>query len=105
MKSKRRITGLEKRIVASKANWKCEICKEMLQSTYEIDHIIPLWKKGPDEISNLQALCRECHGKKTQIEEIERIRLQEAPKQREYICKICESVISPYFANHKCVRI
>jgi 5-methylcytosine-specific restriction endonuclease McrA len=34
----------------------------------EVDHIIPLSEGGPDEISNLQLLCRECHKTKTKWE-------------------------------------
>ena len=33
--------------------------------SYEIDHIIPLYKGGLNERKNLQTLCRNCHGKKT----------------------------------------
>jgi 5-methylcytosine-specific restriction endonuclease McrA len=38
--------------------------------TYEIDHHIPLFKGGSNDISNLIALCRNCHGKKTILENV-----------------------------------
>ena len=37
----------------------------ILDASYEIDHIIPLYKGGNNENDNLMALCRNCHGKKT----------------------------------------
>jgi 5-methylcytosine-specific restriction endonuclease McrA len=41
--------------------WKCILCDNLLDENYEIDHIIPLFLDGPDNISNLQALCHKCH--------------------------------------------
>ena len=29
------------------------------------DHVIPLYKGGTNDLTNLEALCRNCHGKKT----------------------------------------
>ena len=37
----------------------------MLDCAYEVDHILALYKGGSNEIDNLMALCRNCHGKKT----------------------------------------
>ena len=37
----------------------------LLDCTYEIDHIKPLYLNGTNNVDNLQALCRNCHGKKT----------------------------------------
>ena len=37
----------------------------MLDNTYEVDHVIPLYKGGTNDLTNLEALCRNCHGKKT----------------------------------------
>lgn len=63
--SKRKLTPLKKKIVASNQSWKCQICQKKLDYTYEVDHIIPLYRGGSNQISNLQALCRNCHGQKT----------------------------------------
>ncbi len=62
---KRNVTEKTKKIVASNQKWKCLYCNSTLDYTYEIDHIIPLCKGGTNNINNLQALCRNCHGKKT----------------------------------------
>ena len=55
----------KKKYVAASQQWKCNDCKNILDATYEIDHKIPLYKGGNNEIENLAALCRNCHGKKT----------------------------------------
>ena len=60
-----KVTNKMKKIVASSQNWKCATCLNILDATYETDHIIPLYKGGSNDILNLQALCRNCHGKKT----------------------------------------
>jgi len=63
--TKRKVTEKTKKITASNQKWKCLHCNSMLDYTYEIDHIIPLYKGGTNDVNNLQALCRNCHGKKT----------------------------------------
>lgn len=65
---KRNVTSLTKKMVASNQQWKCGLCNQTLDYTYEIDHHIPLFKGGTNDISNLVALCRNCHGKKTLVE-------------------------------------
>ena len=62
---KRYVSVKNKKIVASNQKWNCNICKNMLDETYEIDHITPLYKGGTNDIINLQALCPNCHRKKT----------------------------------------
>lgn len=61
----RGVTPKVKKIVASAQQWKCAHCNSLLDATYEIDHIQPLCKGGNNDRINLQALCRNCHGKKT----------------------------------------
>ena len=63
--NKRQVSQIHKKMVASNQKWKCRKCQNLLDYTYEIDHITPLYKGGSNDISNLQALCRNCHGKKT----------------------------------------
>ncbi len=65
---KRNVSSLTKKMVASNQQWKCGSCNQTLDYTYEIDHHIPLFKGGSNEINNLIALCRNCHGKKTLLE-------------------------------------
>jgi hypothetical protein len=67
---KRNVSESKKKFVASNQQWKCAGCNELLDATYEIDHINPLYKGGTNEVSNLKALCRNCHGKKTLMDRI-----------------------------------
>lgn len=64
-KFRRKVSESTKKYVASKQKWKCIKCKMLLDCTYEIDHIKPLYLNGTNDVENLQALCRNCHGKKT----------------------------------------
>lgn len=61
----RKVTQKTKKTVAASQEWKCKICSSVLTETYEVDHIIPLHSNGDNEISNLQALCPNCHRHKT----------------------------------------
>ena len=65
VKVKRNVTATMKKIVASRQKWHCKSCKNVLDETYEVDHIIPLYTGGGNNIENLQALCPNCHRKKT----------------------------------------
>jgi len=58
---KRSVSETKKKYVASQQDWTCKKCKEKLKATFEVDHIIPLYKGGNNHIDNLQALCAECH--------------------------------------------
>jgi hypothetical protein len=64
----RSVSGSKKKYVAASQNWKCNGCQGTLDAWYEIDHKIRLADGGSNHISNLVALCRNCHGKKTIIE-------------------------------------
>ena len=63
--NKRSVSETKKKYVASTQNWKCKKCNNQLTATFEVDHIIELGKGGTNHITNLEALCRECHGEKT----------------------------------------
>ena len=68
----RKVSDQLKKIVASQQHWNCKKCKNILDATYEVDHIIALEDGGNNDIHNLQALCRNCHGKKTMEDNIKR---------------------------------
>jgi len=69
---RRKVSEQLKKIVASQQKWNCKECNNVLDATYEIDHIIALEDGGNNSIQNLQALCRNCHGKKTMQDNIKR---------------------------------
>lgn len=58
--------------IGSKQNWKCNVCSQALESTAQVDHIIPLGNGGSNDEENLQILCVSCHAKKTQEESMKR---------------------------------
>ena len=68
--TKRSVSETKKKFVAARQNWKCDDCKNQLTAWFEVDHKIRLEYGGSNHIDNLVALCRECHGKKTTIENL-----------------------------------
>ena len=68
--TKRSVSETKKKIVASKQQWQCGDCKNTLNAWFEVDHKHSLQFGGTNDIDNLIALCRECHGKKTAYERI-----------------------------------
>ena len=66
--TKRSVSETKKKYVASQQNWKCKHCQTQLTAWFEVDHVQRLEHGGSNEVSNLEALCRECHGKKTSME-------------------------------------
>ena len=68
--SKRSVSETKKKWVASNQNWTCGDCKNKLPAWFEVDHKIRLDQGGSNDIDNLVALCRNCHGKKTSMENI-----------------------------------
>lgn len=66
----------EQKIVSARQGWKCNICKCILPSSFELDHIVPLWAGGEDNYqTNAQSICGTCHATKTQHEAMERSKL------------------------------
>lgn len=67
---KRSVSETKKKYVASSQNWTCKKCHEKLEATFEVDHVIELQDGGTNDIDNLVALCRNCHGKKGMFRKI-----------------------------------
>jgi hypothetical protein len=68
--TKRSVSETKKKFVASRQNWKCNGCTDQLNAWFEVDHVVRLEHGGSNHVDNLVALCRECHGKKTCIENL-----------------------------------
>ena len=65
IKKQRNVSQLLKKKVAAKQKWACGHCRKILDASYEVDHIVALYKGGTNDEDNLIALCRNCHGIKT----------------------------------------
>lgn len=59
------LTPTQRNQVACRQKWRCAMCESLLDYVFEVDHIVALCNGGKDKMDNLQALCRNCHGKKT----------------------------------------
>ena len=68
--TKRSVSETKKKYVAAQQGWKCGNCHKQLPAWFEVDHKIRLEHGGSNHIDNLVALCRDCHGEKTAIENL-----------------------------------
>ena len=68
--TKRSVSETKKKYVASQQDWKCNGCKKQLNAWFEVDHKVRLEHGGGNGVDNLVALCRECHGEKTAMENL-----------------------------------
>jgi len=68
--TKRSVSETKKKFVAASQNWHCKQCKKQLPAWFEVDHVIKLEYGGSNNIDNLEALCRDCHGRKTACENL-----------------------------------
>jgi hypothetical protein len=66
----RSVSGTKKKWIAAQQGWKCKDCHTQLDAWFEVDHTIRLADGGSNHVDNLVALCRNCHGKKTTIENL-----------------------------------
>lgn len=66
----RSVSETKKKFVASRQNWMCDSCKKQLPAWFEVDHKTRLADGGSNHIDNLVALCRDCHGMKTTVENL-----------------------------------
>lgn len=65
---KRSLGETKKKYVAAQQGWKCKKCNQTLQAWFEVDHVQALENGGSNELTNLVALCRNCHGEKTAMD-------------------------------------
>lgn len=68
--TKRCVSETKKKYVASMQGWNCGQCQKQLPAWFEVDHKIRLEHGGSNHIDNLVALCRDCHGQKTAMENL-----------------------------------
>lgn len=68
--TKRSVSETKKKYVASRQNWTCQDCNEQLTAWFEVHHKTPLEHGGSNHIDNLVALCRNCHGAHTAMDNL-----------------------------------
>lgn len=68
--TKRSVSETKKKYVAAQQGWNCGGCKKQLPAWFEVDHKVRLDNGGSNNVDNLVALCRDCHGKKTAFENL-----------------------------------
>lgn len=68
--NKRSVSETKKKYIAANQNWTCKHCQKQLPAWFEVDHVIKLEYGGSNDVNNLEALCRDCHGKKTALENL-----------------------------------
>jgi hypothetical protein len=76
---------------------KCNVCCDVLD-VYDIDHKVPYRVCQEHKLSNLQALCPNCHARKTRREAkqlSEYVRCEQTISYR--LCWGCKKVVSAYF--------
>ncbi len=56
----------QRNLIAYNQKYKCKSCFEFLRPTFHIDHIIPISQGGDNSLQNMQALCYNCHGIKSE---------------------------------------
>lgn len=68
--TKRCVSETKKKYVAAQQGWKCGRCQRQLPAWFEVDHTVRLEHGGSNHVDNLVALCRDCHGEKTALENL-----------------------------------
>ena len=68
--NKRSVSETKKKYVASQQNWRCQDCSDQLTAWFEVHHKVPLEHGGSNHIDNLVALCRNCHGAHTALDNL-----------------------------------
>ena len=59
---RKRFSPLVSKQVAARQHFRCYICKRLFDDQlWDLDHIVPLFRGGSNELSNVRALCRACH--------------------------------------------
>jgi hypothetical protein len=68
--TKRCVSETKKKYVAAQQGWNCGRCQRQLPAWFEVDHTVRLENGGSNHVDNLVALCRDCHGEKTALENL-----------------------------------
>ena len=59
---RKRFSPLVSKQVAARQQFRCAICRRLFDDQlWDLDHIVPLFRGGSNELSNIRAICRACH--------------------------------------------
>jgi 5-methylcytosine-specific restriction endonuclease McrA len=73
-KKRKALTPYQRASVAAAQEWRCMSCGILFKALWHVDHVVPLADGGEDALTNMQALCADCHMAKTSEENIRRSR-------------------------------
>ncbi len=77
--------------ILKKAGNRCELCGASSKDIQiDVDHIIPRAKGGPNDIWNLQALCRTCNAQKRDKDDTDFVKVHKSFQDRDKDCPFCE---------------
>lgn len=99
------ISAAVERAVLTRQGHVCNTCGLPLGSLYDLDHVIPRCFRPVDAPEALQALCVECHAKKTRLDEPRLIAAHKRDDAR--VCWArCKRIVHPrdYDAGHLACR-
>lgn len=86
------IRGSDRDLVIRRASGRCEACGiSVKDKQIDVDHIIPRSKRGPNDLSNYQALCRTCNSQKGNKHDTDFRAIQQSYDNREDGCLFCEA--------------
>lgn len=103
MEPKRSLSESDKKTIACSQRWMCNICNDILPSTYEVDHIVPFSISHNDNYENLQAICNTCHSLKTQKECNRIYKFKKLCSLKgEKLCWFCTNKLEE---NHVCSKV
>ena len=84
------ISGTLRYEILRRAKFRCELCGVSAdEKALEVDHIVPRIKRGPDDLTNLQALCFSCNAMKRDRDETDFRAIRESYELREAECLFC----------------
>lgn len=79
--------------VAASQGWRCFACQHSLPSSFDVDHVLGRAEGGTNDLSNLQALCCNCHRSKTVADAQRRARERAVVAQ----ARTCRVQLERYF--------
>ena len=71
-----RVDGHLRAMIADEQKYTCALCRSLFSGGFHIDHRRPQYQGGDSSRGNLWALCTNCHGRKTALENSARIQAE-----------------------------